>query len=112
MADAASFARRSALPTLNLNRALLALRARDEWKVVRVLWAASPALAGVWWTVLVLRGALPAILGIAMGTLVDAVQRGADLTSPLAFAAVVFMLLQVLAPIQQAVSGNLGDLVA
>src|SRR5262249_35868106 len=52
---------------------------------------------------------LPATFGIAMGALVRAVQNGNDLAVPLAVAGVVFVLLQVLAPIHQAVSANLGD---
>ena len=46
---------------------------------------------------------------IAMGVLVGAVQQGAGLAVPLAFAGVVFVLLQVLAPIHQAIGANLGD---
>src|SRR5207249_2534288 len=37
------------------------------------------------------------------------VQRGTDLSGPLAFTGVVFVLLQVLSPIHQAVGANLGD---
>src|SRR2546423_7923033 len=85
------------------------LRQRNEWKVIAVLGRADAALAGVWWGALVLRGVLPAIMGIAMGTLVGAVQGGSDLTAPLAFVSVVFVLLQVLTPIHAAVSANLGD---
>jgi ATP-binding cassette subfamily B protein len=88
---------------------VLALRERNEWKFFAVLPSADPRLAGVWWVVLVLRGVLPAAFGIAMGLLVGAVQRGQDLTLPLAFAGSVFVLLQVLTPIHQAVSANLGD---
>ena len=88
------------------------LRARNEWKVAAVLWKADPALAAVWWMVLVLRGVLPAVVGIAMGVLVGAVEAGTDLTIPLAFAGVIFILLQILAPIHQAINGNLGDLAA
>src|SRR5256714_150877 len=85
------------------------LRQRNEWKVIAVLGRADASLAGVWWGALVLRGVLPAIMGIAMGTLVGAVQGGSDLTAPLAFVSVVFVLLQVLTPIHAAVSANLGD---
>jgi ATP-binding cassette, subfamily B, bacterial len=84
-------------------------RERQEWKFFSVLPRADPVLAGAWWLVLVLRGALPAIFGIAMGVLVGAVQHGSDLTGPLAFAGSVFVLLQILSPIHQAVSANLGD---
>jgi ABC-type multidrug transport system fused ATPase/permease subunit len=44
-----------------------------------------------------------------MGVLVGAVQQGHPLAGPLAFACAVFVLLQVLSPIHQAVSANLGD---
>ena len=83
--------------------------ARKEWTFFAVLPKAAPGLASAWWTVLVLRGALPAAFAIAMGVLVGAVQRGAPLAGPLAFAGSVFVLLQVLGPIHQAVSANLGD---
>ncbi|HEX6815308.1 MAG TPA: ABC transporter ATP-binding protein [Gemmatimonadaceae bacterium] len=56
-----------------------------------------------------LRGALPAVFAIAMGVLVGAVQQGRPLIVPLAFAGLVFIVLQVLAPIHQALSANLGD---
>jgi ATP-binding cassette subfamily B protein len=85
------------------------LRERKEWKLFAVLPKADRALAGAWWTVLVLRGILPALFGIAMGVLVAAVQWGTGLAGPLTFAGVVFILLQVLTPIHQAVSSNLGD---
>jgi ABC-type bacteriocin/lantibiotic exporter with double-glycine peptidase domain len=85
------------------------LRERKEWKHCAVLAKADPVLAGAWWTAIVLRGLLPALFGIAMGLLVAAVQRGSGLTAPLAFAGAVFVLLQVLPPVHQAVSANLGD---
>src|SRR3982074_2735304 len=44
-----------------------------------------------------------------MGRLVGAVQKGSGLAAPLTFVGVVFVLLQVLNPIHQAVSANLGD---
>src|SRR5438105_6303066 len=47
-----------------------------------------------------------------MGVLVGAVQAGHSLAAPLAFAGAIFVLLQVLSPIHQAVSANLGDLTA
>jgi ATP-binding cassette subfamily B protein len=88
------------------------LTARKEWKFFAVLPKAAPGLATAWWFVLLLRGALPAAFAIAMGVLVAAVQRGQPLAGPLAFAGVVFVLLQVLSPIHQAVSANLGDRMA
>jgi ATP-binding cassette subfamily B protein len=85
------------------------LRERKEWKLFAVLPKADPVLAAVWWVAVVLRGVLPALFGIAMGLLVAAVQRGSGLGVPLAFAGAVFILLQVVTPIHQAVSSNLGD---
>ena len=84
-----------------------ALRARNEWKFFSVLPRADPLLAGIWWLALVMRGALPAVFGISMGVLVSAVQHGQGLAQPLAFAGAVFVLLQVLGPIHQAISANL-----
>src|SRR2546428_3975767 len=96
-------------PTRGLGPVMQRLRERKEWKLLGVLAQADRALAGVWWLALVLRGVLPALFGIAMGVLVGAVQRGAGLAGPLTFVAVVFVLLQVLSPIHQAISANLGD---
>jgi ATP-binding cassette, subfamily B, bacterial len=88
---------------------LARLRERNEWKFFAVLPRADPALASLWWLVLLLRGALPAVFAIAMGILVGAVQHGQGLTAPLAFVGIVFVLLQVLSPIHQALGANLGD---
>ena len=85
------------------------LRARKEWKFFAVLPRAAPGLAAAWWTVLLLRGILPAGFAIAMGVLVGAVQHGHSLAGPLTFAGAIFVLLQVLSPIHQALSANLGD---
>src|ERR1700687_2851058 len=88
---------------------LRALTQRKEWKFFAVLPKADAALAAGWWTVLLLRGILPAAFAIAMGVLVGAVQRGDRLAWPLAFGGAIFVLLQVLSPIHQALSANLGD---
>ncbi len=85
------------------------LTARKEWQLFAVLPKADLGLAVGWWIVLLLRGTLPAVFAIAMGVLVGAVQRGAPLASPLAIVAAVFVLLQVLSPIHQALSATLGD---
>jgi ATP-binding cassette, subfamily B, bacterial len=85
------------------------LRARKEWQFFNVLHKADLTLAAAWWFVLVLRGVLPAVFAVAMGALVGAVQRGDPLTGTLTFAGGVFILLQVLPPIHQAISANLGD---
>ncbi len=85
------------------------LRARSEWKFVGVLPRADPTLAFAWWTLLLLRGVLPAVFAIAMGWLVGAVQERGSLVGPLSLVGVVFVLLQVLSPIHQAVGANLGS---
>jgi len=85
------------------------LRASNGWKFAGVLLQADRSLALVWWIVLVLRGLLPALFAIAMGWLIGAVQRGGSLATPLAVVALVFVLLQVLSPIHQAIGANLGS---
>jgi ABC-type multidrug transport system fused ATPase/permease subunit len=85
------------------------LRARNEWKFFAALPKADPTLAVLWWVVLVLRGVLPAVFAIAMGVLVAAVEGGDRLAGGLAFVGIVFIVLQVLTPIHQALGANLGD---
>jgi ATP-binding cassette, subfamily B, bacterial len=85
------------------------LTERKEWKFFAVLPKAAPGLAAAWWAALLLRGILPAGFAIAMGVLVGAVQHGDRLAWPLALAGTIFVLLQVLSPIHQAVGSNLGD---
>ena len=82
---------------------------RKEWKFFGVLPKADHGMAIVWWVALVLRGVLPAVFAVATGLLVGAAQRGDNLSGPLAIAGTVFVLLQVLTPVHQAVSANLGD---
>jgi ABC-type multidrug transport system fused ATPase/permease subunit len=82
---------------------------RKEWQFFRILPKADAGLATVWWVALLLRGILPAAFAIAMGFLVGAVQRGQSLVTPLAVTSGIFILLQILSPIHQSVSSNLGD---
>jgi len=77
------------------------LRARSEWKFFAVLPRADRTLAISWWLILLLRGTLPAVFAVAMGALVGAVQRDAPLAGPLTLVGVVFVLLQVLTPIDR-----------
>ena len=85
------------------------LRQRNEWKFFGVLPKADYRLAVAWWIALLLRGVLPAVFAIAMGVLVAAVQRGGGLSGPLTVVGAVFVLLQVLGPIHQAIGANLGE---
>ncbi|HTK29649.1 MAG TPA: ABC transporter ATP-binding protein [Vicinamibacterales bacterium] len=88
------------------------LRTRNEWIFFTSLTRAAGTLARLWWAVLVLRGILPAVFAIAMGGLVAAVQHGEPLAASLTVVGVVFVLLQVLAPVHQALGANLGDRMA
>jgi ABC-type multidrug transport system fused ATPase/permease subunit len=89
--------------------AMSRLTERNEWKLFSALSRAAPGLAALWWLVLALRGLLPAGFAIAMGVLIGAVQRGDPLAPPLALVGAIFVVLQVVAPIHQALSANLGD---
>src|SRR4030095_13696059 len=88
------------------------LRQRQEWVFFAALPKGGGVLAVVWWGVVLLRGVVRAMFAIAMGALVVAVQKGDALTNPLAVVGIVFVLLQVLTPIQTAISHNLGDRMA
>ncbi|MFF0339014.1 ABC transporter ATP-binding protein [Kribbella sp. NPDC004875] len=88
------------------------LRGRPEWEFFGVLPRADRGLAAAWWGLVVARGALPAVFAIAMGQMIGAVQHGSALGGPLAFMGTTFVLLQVLTPVHQAVSANLGSRVS
>jgi len=90
----------------------MSFRARKEWQFFSVLPRADGALAFAWWTALLLRGTLPAVFTIAMGLLIGAVQRGQSLARPLALVGAVFVTLQVLSPLHQAIGANLGSRLA
>ncbi|TQJ19116.1 ATP-binding cassette subfamily B protein [Kribbella jejuensis] len=88
------------------------LRGRREWRLFAVLPRADRGLAVAWWVLLVARGALPAVFAVAMGWLVGSVQHGDALAAPLGLMGTTFVLLQVLTPVHQAVSANLGSRVS
>ena len=85
------------------------LTSRQEWRYLAALPKASAPLAALWWTLLVVRGLLPALFAIAMGVMVGAVEAGTSLVAPLALVGATFVLLQLLAPLHQVVSANLGS---
>jgi len=66
-------------------------------------------MAAIWWSMLGSRGVLPAAFSITTGVLVAAIQRHGAIAVPLGIAGAVFILLQVLAPLQTSLSANLGD---
>jgi ABC-type multidrug transport system fused ATPase/permease subunit len=82
---------------------------RHEWKFFAALPKADATLAMAWWAILLLRGVLPAAFAVAMGLLVNAAEQRTPLTGAIVFAGGVFVLLQVLTPVHQALSANLGD---
>jgi ATP-binding cassette, subfamily B, bacterial len=88
---------------------MVSLRDRKEWQFFAVLPRADTGLTIAWWLILIARGILPAFFAIAMGRLVSGVQQGTSLTEPLTLVGIAFVLLQVLAPIHQVISANLGD---
>jgi ABC-type multidrug transport system fused ATPase/permease subunit len=83
------------------------LRGRQEWHFFAVLPKADPVLATVWWVLLMLNGAMPAIFAVAIGVTVGAVQQARPVGGPLALTGLVFVLMLILNPIQTAVSMNL-----
>src|SRR3954451_15428566 len=85
------------------------LTASNEWTFFSVLPKADRLLTIGWWAALLLRGVLPALFAIATGALVAAAHSGAGLARPLALAGGVFVLMQILTPVHQAISSNLGD---
>jgi ATP-binding cassette subfamily B protein len=87
-------------------------RSTPVWQFFAALPRASPGLAVAWYGALLLRGLLPAALAVATGVLVGAVQQGRPLGAPLAWTGALFVLLQVTAPLERAVSANLGSRVA
>jgi ATP-binding cassette subfamily B protein len=90
------------------------LTARKEWQFFSVLPKADPLHAAGWGTVVILRGVLPSIFAISTGVLIAAAQHtgrveGGGIGGPLALVGAVFVLLQILTPINTALSLNLGD---
>jgi ATP-binding cassette, subfamily B, bacterial len=85
------------------------MRGRQELAFFGSLHQADRPLAVLWWLLLGLRAALPAAFSVVVGAVVAAVTRGSTLTTPLVWMGVVFVLLQVVNPVHQAVSENLGN---
>lgn len=81
----------------------------NEWKFFSSLRYADRRLAAVWWTVLIGRGVLPALLALASGLLVAAVNNRQPLAAPLVFVGILFVAFQVLTPVHKAIGNNLGN---
>jgi ABC-type multidrug transport system fused ATPase/permease subunit len=85
------------------------LRVRQELHLAAALSRADRPMATGWWSLLALRGLLPAGFSIATGVVVGAIGHRASLAVPLIVVGVLFVLLQVLGPLHTALSANLGD---
>ncbi|TDC79222.1 ABC transporter ATP-binding protein [Streptomyces hainanensis] len=79
------------------------------WPFFSVLPRVHKGLATAWWALIVVRGALPAVLTVAVAALLSAVQRQDSLVPPLAAVSVVFLLMQLLAPVHAQTGASLGD---
>ena len=84
------------------------MRETAEWRFFGAMWQAAPRPAAWWWALIVLRGALPAAFALAMGALVSDVQAGDDLAAGLVLVGVVFIAMQALGPVHDAISTDLG----
>ena len=82
---------------------------RQELHLAAALSHADRPMATGWWSLLGVRGLLPAGFSIATGVLVGAIEHRASLAVPLIVVGVLFVLLQVLGPLHTALSANLGD---
>ncbi len=88
------------------------LRQRQEMQFFGALHRAAPGWTALWWALVVLRGVVPAVVSVAFGWLVSAVEQGDPLTGPLVLTGIMFTLSMVLHPLHQLVSTNLGDQMA
>jgi ABC-type multidrug transport system fused ATPase/permease subunit len=88
--------------------AMRRLRRSAEWRFLAVFATAARGLAAAWWTLVALRGLLPAAFAIAMGSVVGAVEQHAPLGAPLVAAGAVFVVMNALGPVHDAIGSNLG----
>ncbi len=82
----------------------------DQQQVVffRSLHRAAPGLSATWWGLLLAGGVLPAAFSVATGSVIDAIDEERSLTSSLLAVGVLFVVLQVIGPIHNAVGQGLG----
>ncbi len=88
------------------------IRDRQEWQFFANLPRAGRPLAMTWWLLVALRSVLPPLFAVATGAVIGAVQADRSTTGPLVAMAVVFVALQVSAPVLQTVSESLGNRVS
>ena len=85
------------------------LRQREEWQFFAELPRASRSVTVAWWIILLMRGLLPAAFAVAAGLLVGSVQRGTGVVGALVGVGAVFVVVQILSPLQAQVGANLGE---
>jgi ATP-binding cassette, subfamily B, bacterial len=85
------------------------LRTRQEWQLARALTRADRAMSRGWWSLIWVRALLPAVLSVATGVAVGAVQHRSSLVVPLCVVGIAFVVLQVVGPLHTALSNNLGN---
>ncbi|MEK7423717.1 MAG: ABC transporter ATP-binding protein [Actinomycetota bacterium] len=88
------------------------LRSRPEVRFFAALWSAAPAQAAAWWSLVLLRGVLPAITSVGFGWLVGSIEDRASLTAPLIVVGAAFTASLVVHPLHQMVSSNAGSSLA
>ncbi len=86
----------------------MGVRERQEWQFFAHLPRAGRPLAAAWWCLVVVRAVLPPAFAITTGAVIGAVQGGSSTTPSLVAMGVVFVALQVSAPLHQTVSESLG----
>lgn len=85
------------------------LRNRPNWRFFAAMRRAAPQAAVWWWVIALLRGALPPVLGVLSGWLIQTITDGGPLTAPLVALAVTFVIAQVLGPVHEALSYDVGE---
>lgn len=81
---------------------------RQELVFFGTLFRASRPLTVLWWSLMLLGGVVPAVFAIATGSLIGAIDNGTSLTASLVWVGILFVLLQVINPLNMAVGSNLG----
>jgi ATP-binding cassette, subfamily B, bacterial len=84
------------------------IRRSPGWRFLTILPKAAPRASVVWWALIVVRGGLPAAFAVAVGALAAAVQRQAGLEVALAWVGAIFISMNALAPLHDAISADLG----
>jgi ATP-binding cassette subfamily B protein len=85
------------------------LRGWYAWPFFSVLPRVHTGLATAWWALILVRGALPAALTVSVAALLSAVQQQDSLVPPLTAVSLVFLLMQLLAPVHAQTGASLGD---